>query len=586
MLFKKFFKKAEISNLPACYQTPPIFLKDTGSGKLFTDPCDPSGMFIQSQNEARVIEFFRKAGISVNRKEIGYIYRFGDHTNSLKSDMSVVANVLEINPENPQQPLIVRPKILIPFEVWGKNLDQATHRDLTKEALYREQSSRSFGSTTAAQLLHMIKLSAGMGENLTYGFKRALKEVLGTYLFRKVGATIISIEGKRIAPNYLSDVLNQSLILYTPPAGLQLFEGKQTTRPVLAQELIQKYNIEVQELTQTEAENIFNNFTGQFEEALKYGGKHIDALIDRGELDQIYNLVTLVDEDNKLNQLAAQQLLMGESAQETLKQITDIRNQISPLTSQEAIGVFFQDVAGEKEVSPSLIRILAAADTLEGGLETKDKFFKDINKFMETQLSKMLPEARSWLQTIPEFQQIQGSYNRVLNDISQFEAVLDLVEDLEDKQSKILLDKLNDSLIDLFRKISEFKKNNFPRLFMDKIINEQGFIPTKTLLYKSLGSEGDVDNFLSANPAYLEKIGKKNKPSLINQPQLNEDPIIEQNTIPGKIDIGMPLPNPPEHLLNPQLVTSNNKVYFNNPTLNLTKEAPKESTFKGFKRNK
>lgn len=613
MRFKKFFKKAS-TGIPPCYNETPTFIKDTGSGKLFTDPCDPNGMFIGSQNEARVLEFFRKAGIPVNRKEIGYIYRFGDHTNSLKTDMSAVANVLELDINNDARPFIVRPKVLIPFEVWGKNTDQALHRDLTKEALYKEQSRRNI---TAADLLNFIKIAGPIGENTAYGFKRALKEVLGTYLFRKTGAGIISIEGKRISPNYLSDVLNQSLVLYTPPVGLQMFEGKQTTRPVMAEEIIQKFNLQVEELSFEAAENIFNDFTGKYEESLKYGGKHIDALIDRAQVDQIYTLVSLIDEDTRLNQLVAQQFLNGEDYTATLQQLRDIRTQMEPLTNDQAVGVFMQDAAADKEVSASLIRILAAANTLEGGMETKDKFFKDIDKFMKNQLSRMNPDGLAWVKSNPIFKEIEQTYNKVLNDNAQLEAVLDLAETLEDKQTIDILENLNDSLINLYRKISEFKKFELPKGYMDKIITEKGYIKSKLGLYQAIGSEGDVDNFLNNNPAYREKIGKKpdEKPNLFDTPAIPNQPIMSPNTIPGNINIGTPpkLHHMPEDITpmvedpTPQDVhqqeqvqhhhhrrrkhrkhrfssSDPNGVFITNQIINLTREEPKESKFKGFKK--
>lgn len=430
-------KKSQNNNFPPCYSihnlnmnnTPADrnsyqFLRnDPGAGSKYSDPCDPSvrtynfnsfsrqhpsfkasehdfaqkyeqfkdeiaaGLInvngpieateFPSKAEALVAMFCRNMGLVTQRQEIKYFGR-SDVTPS-KTDMSIIANVLEINPNNPESPFIIRPQILIPFEIWGAGVggEKSDSRKLFTEiqtshwGQLKELEQNRFNAFAKKDSLI---ITAGKFDSKKYLFKRALKEVLGFYLFHKVGARVIGIEQQHIntkGARYLAELLNQNLVIFTP---------MDPSVKCLATELIQKFNIKYDELTHTAGGEIFEKFVSTYENMLLSGTKHIQGLIERGELDDVEKINNLVGKKSKMSEYIAQRMINGEDYSKLFTELKETDVELKQYTSDEKIDQMFADTRNY-EVSPSLRRILNIDETLDSYRKTAIGYTKIIDVF-------------------------------------------------------------------------------------------------------------------------------------------------------------------------------------------------------------
>jgi hypothetical protein len=511
-------KKEAQTGMPACYNETPIYYDKPKYAERYIDPCDPDNLknLIPSKGEARVIEFFRKAGISVQRREIGYIDRFGNDRSSLKSDMSAIANVLQINYDDPNNPFVIMPNVLIPFEVWGHaGPGVQENRKLTEEALKQEQTNRAV-NPAQARLSYVKALMERVAVNpKEYAFKRALKEVMGTYLFQMTGATVIGLEVSKIArPDYIPDVLNQNLVIYNMPNSLELWDGNQPSVPNIARDFIQAFNVEYEELSLEMSDGIYNDYIDQYEQLLINGGKHLDAMLDRGQLDDMYSVFALVEHQNAVKTQIMKAYYKDRSIDSDLwQEATQIRRDLAVFTDEEAMGQFKEDVQTRTQISPELVRILSSANTLEAGMSNKERLKKEIDKWLVDKIGKMNPEDEQWLTSLPEYKKMRQDYDVTLNDIEQFHALMETSNDIHDQDSKDMINKINDDLTRLELDMVDFKNNGvLVRFFMR--LKQTGQTVSKAKAVASTGITPKIlDEFFKRRPELEQYIQVKGQPS-------------------------------------------------------------------------
>jgi hypothetical protein len=516
-----FRKLAQDSGLPPCYKVLnyPLLFNDSGGGKHFGDPChyysNVFGEYIQSEAEMETIKALRLMGVIVNRQEISYIGKGGSEQTPSATDMSIVANLLKIDPENTEEPFRVAPQIIIPFEVWGQPIGgegtkTRSIRDSLRDNTWNQlkmlegQSNRVWAWNKSLRAI----LAASMDTH-KYLFKRAIKETLGFYLFSKLGATVIGIESDKARTQkekYISSVLNANLIVFTPYGN---------SEPCLAQQFIDKFNINIQNISYDSGTEVFNNFLNKHESDLSRGALHIQSLINRGDLDSVVELNNLKEKESLIRNKIVTKAVDNRDYQDDMNSLLSINKEINIHTAEDGINQYKRDISEDVQLSSELIRILKVDDTMQDLLKQSRSFHNNVGYFIE-HMSSAVPE----ISTInnskinvsnvilnDKFDFIKLQYDKILDLENKFSALHDQYLDqnlLPDRSAKTeeemqsALKKIIDIYIGISPLISVYRQELLPVVFdwleKNNIISKEQ-PPKKAELYKAGLPKSNVDNY-------------------------------------------------------------------------------------------